>query len=89
MISETLREITANAEVQQDRLTLSDDTTDGTMYVRQSYHSRPLGDNETCLELEIATENSNTKVALTLSQMDALIDGLYNIQKEYAGETND
>jgi hypothetical protein len=84
MIQTVFEQITARSEVEQDRLTMEDDDTDATLYVKQKYRDVPLGTDETHVELKLSTANSTTQIALDGEQMDGVIDALYDIQQSYA-----
>jgi hypothetical protein len=83
MIQTVFEQITGRAEVQQDRLEITDDDTDATLYVKQKYRDTPLGKDETHVEIKLVTENSTTQIALDGEQMNGVIDALYSIQQAY------
>ena len=83
MIQRVFEQITGRTEVEQDRITITDDDTDATLYVKQKYRDAPLGSEETHVEIKLSTEHSTTQIALDGEQMDGVIDALYSIQREY------
>jgi len=84
--SENIESVTVNAEVAQDRLTITDDDRDGDLYVTKKWESQPLGSNETVVTLKATSENGQTNIALDSAQLDALIDALYHTQEAYRDE---
>ena len=83
MIQKVFEQITGRTEVEQDRIQLTDDDTEATLYIKQKHRQRPLGDGETHVEIKLSTEHSTTQIGLDGAQMDGVIDTLYNIQREY------
>lgn len=83
MIQRVFEQITGRTEVEQDRVTITDDDTSATLYVKQKYRDKPLGNSETHVEIKLSTENSTTQIALDGKQMDGMIDALHDIQQEY------
>lgn len=83
MNSEKIGAVTVNTEIQQDRLSITDDDRNGDLYVSKKWDSKPLGSNQTVVTLKATSENSQTNIALDSEQLDALVDALYHTQEAY------
>jgi len=86
MINERIDDVTGNVEVKQDRLTISDDSTEGTVHINQKWDTRPLTVNETHATIKLSTEHGTAQIALDGVQLDAILDALYHVQEEYRDE---
>lgn len=83
LTNQKLGDVSGNITVKQDRLTLSDDDTDGSLYAAQKWRNQPLDSNETHATIKLSTENGTAQIALDGQQLDALIDTLHHIQEAY------
>jgi len=81
--TDKIGEVTARAEVEQDRLRIVDDTTRGVLYVKQTRDETPLSSDERHLKMKLLTENGTVEIGLNAEQMDQLEGAIHHIQEAY------
>jgi len=84
---ERIEDVRSITEISEGKILIEDSSREASLSVNKACSGLPLSTAEPHLSLFVSGEDFATEIELDGEQLDALADAIYNIQSQYAGES--